>query len=72
MNTTQTPTPPTAADIASTSRGFGRLYARTTVGSGPAVCAVAVRKARAAYPQLDAQAFLDGFRDERSSMRGDL
>lgn len=68
MNTTQTATL-SPADITSTSRGFGRLAARTTVGSGPKVCTAAIRKARVEYPQLDAFAFLDGFQAERRAMR---
>ncbi len=66
MNTTQT-TPST--ETLSTSRGFGRLAARTTVGKGPKVETLALRKARELVAEVDAGAFFDGFRDERKLMR---
>jgi hypothetical protein len=65
MNTTDSTS---KQNVTSTSRGFGRLAARTTVGAGPATDAQ-VAKARAEYPELSERAFRAGFADERREMR---
>ena len=68
MNTTQPTLLALAADLISTSRGLGRMAARSRVGKGPKVVTAALRAARAQYPTLDAFAFMDGFSDERHEM----
>ncbi len=67
LNTTQT-TPSTASE---TSRGFGRLAARMTVGSGPRVIHTALTKVRAAHPgvTVDSNEFVSGWHDERRALR---
>ena len=57
-----------ATEVLSSSRGFGRMFARITVGRGPVVLATALRKARAQFPACDADAFVQGFQDERRLM----
>jgi hypothetical protein len=67
MNTTQTTLP--AADLISSSRGLGRLAARTKVGQGALVIRAAVTAARAQFPQLNEVAFQAGFAAERRDLR---
>lgn len=66
MDTTQT----ASSFDSSLSRGIGRMYARTTVGSGADVIHTALKKARAKFGPVDAMAFVDGWHDERHAMRG--
>ncbi len=67
MNTTQTTSSPST--LTETSRGFGRLAARTTVGNGPRVIHTALNKARVKFAAVDSNAFVDGWTDERRALR---